>query len=146
MYIKVYEKGQRDNEFYGYVGPFAMNRTVTEEMHDLQYGSIYDEPYATWFIALDDDGKLLGFAAVFEKPKPNEVFLDNCYILPEHRGKGIGQELFKHRQEYAESIQGKRKIKAITKNDVQYHIYLKNGFVLTSKRGKYYWVVKEPVK
>lgn len=144
MQIKVYEPGYRDARFYSWVGPFALDRRVTEELHDMQYGSIYDEPYATWFIGVDEEtGDLIGFAALYEKTKPNEIFLDNCYILPQYRGKGYGKQLFAARMRHAERIQGKRKIKAITKNEIQYGIYLKHGMQLSSKRGKYYWVVKE---
>lgn len=146
IFIKVYENGVRDEQFYSFIGPFALNRKVTEEMHDFQYGGIYDEPYATWFIALDEAGTLLGFATLFEKPKPNEIFLDNCYVLEEYRKQGIGGKLFAARQEYAENIQNGRKIKGITKNEIQYRLYLKHGYKLSSKRGKYYWMVKEPVK
>lgn len=140
--IKVYDKGYRDAEFYNYIGPFALNRRVTEEMHDKQYGPIYDEPYAIWFIATKDNSELLGFCTLFDKEK--EIFFDNCYVLPEYRGQGIGQKLFTERLNYAKSIQGKRKIKAITMNIVQAHIYEKNGFRLSSKRGKYFWFELKP--
>lgn len=138
MKVIVYEKGVRDSRFYQYVGPFALSREVTKEMHDPQYGAIYDEEYAIWFILVNDDNELLGFASLFDKEK--EIFLDNCYIPHKHRGNGYGGYLFEYRLNYAKGIAGKRKIKGITKNDVQYHVYIKNGFTLASKRGKYYWM------
>lgn len=144
MKIKVYEKGCRDAEFYSYVGPFALNRKVTDEMHDKQYGPIYDEPYAVWFVATEANGELLGFCALFDKEK--EIFLDNCYVVKEHRGKGIGQKLFVARLERAKKIQGKRKIKGITMNEAQAHIYQKNGFRLASKRGRYFWFELAPAE
>jgi GNAT superfamily N-acetyltransferase len=140
--IIVYEKGNRDARFYRYIGPLALDRKVTAEMHDKQYGPIYDEPYAVWFMAIDDHGALLGFCTLFDKEK--EVFLDNCYVLPAHRGKGIGQRLFAERLNRAKAIQGRRKIRGITMNEAQAHIYSKFGFRLASKRGKYYWLELAP--
>lgn len=143
MEIKVYEKGQRDQAFYAYVGPYALSREVTKEMHDPQYGQIYDEPYAVWFLATEN-GKLLGFCALYDKPK--EVFFDNCYVVKDHRGQGIGKALFAARLEYSGRIAAGRKIKGVTMNPVQYEIYLKYGFKLASKRGKYYWMEMEVAK
>lgn len=142
MRVIVYEDGYRDQKFYGYIGPFALDRNITKEMHDPQYGAIYDEDYAIWFILVDDKDKLLGFATLFDKEK--EVFFDNCCVPKEQRGKGYGSYLFEYRLNYAKSIAGKRKIKGITKNDIQQHIYIKNGFKLASKRGKYYWMELVP--
>lgn len=144
MRIITYEKGHRDIAFYNYIGPLALNRNMITEMHDKQYGPIYDESYAIWFIALDDNDKLLGFCTLFDKEK--EIFFDNCYVLPEYRFKGFGRALFAARLERARLIQGNRKIKAITKNEIQASRYLKNGFRQTSKRGKYYWMELEAEK
>jgi GNAT superfamily N-acetyltransferase len=144
MKIYVYEKGQRDKEFYNYIGPFALNHRLSVEMHDKQYGSIYDEPFAIWFIATSDNGQLLGFCTLFEKEK--ELLFDNCYVLEQYRNNGIGQFLFTSRLNLAKNIQKGRKIKGITKNEIQLNIYLKNGFRIASKRGKYYWLVLEDSK
>lgn len=142
MNTLIYRAGEsRDNAFYGYIGPYALNREVTREMHDPQYGAIYDEPYATWFILTGNRGELYGFCAMFEKEK--EIFFDNCYVVKEFRGKGYGKKLFEIRLNMAKSIADGRKIKGITMNEIQYNIYLENGFRLASKRGKYYWMEME---
>jgi len=138
----IYRAGQpRDNAFYGYIGPYALNREVTKELHDPQYGSIYDEPYATWFILVGKHDETLGFCAMFEKEK--EIFFDNCYVPKEHRGKGYGKKLFETRLNMAKSIANGRKIKGITMNEIQHKIYEDYGFRTASKRGKYYWMVLE---
>lgn len=142
MKVIIYEPEKRDRDFYAYIGPYALDQSVTQELHDLQYGAIYDKPYATWFIAIDEtNNELLGFATLFDKPK--EIVLDNFYIVPNQRGKGFAKKLFAVRMERAVQMQGARKIKAITKNEIQYQIYLSFGMKLSSKRGKYYWCVKE---
>lgn len=132
---------ERDNRFYGYIGPYALNREVTAELHDTKYGCMYDESYATWIILLDKKENLLGFCAMFEKEK--EIFFDHFYILKEHRGKGLGKELFQTRLNMAKSIAEGRKIRGVTMNEIQYNVYLKYGFELASKRGKYYWMIME---
>lgn len=138
MNIRVFDKGDRPAEFYAYIGPYALNRAATKELHDPMYGSLYDETYAIWFVATGDDGTLLGFCALFDREK--ELFLDNCYVVPEYRRNGVGRALFAARMEYAKRIFNRRPIKGITMNESQYRIYLEHGFVLTSKRGKYYWL------
>ncbi len=142
MRIVIYEKGHRDANFYRYIGPLALSRGVTQEMHDKQYGPLYDEPYAIWFVAFDDHSEFLGCCTLFDKEK--EIFLDNCYVLPKHRGKGIGQQLFAERLRRARDLQGHRKIRGITMNEAQAHIYQKFGFRVASKRGKYYWMELAP--
>lgn len=138
----IYSANQpRDSKFYSAIGPYALSKEVTIEMHDLQYGSLYDMPYANWIILTDNKDDTIGFCAMFEKEK--EIFFDNCYVDPKHRGKGYGKELFKIRMNMAKSKANGRKIKGITMNDIQYNIYLKNGFILKSKRGKYYWMEME---
>ncbi len=146
MNIKVWGTNHRDWEFYLRIAPFALDRNVTKELHDLKYGGIYDEDYATWFVAISENQETLGFAALFEKKK--EIYLDHCFVSKENRGKGIGKKLFAKRLDVAKSIADGRPIKGITMNPVQYEIYLKHGFRLASKRGKYYWMVmdNEPTK
>lgn len=141
MKVLVYGKNERPAEFYAYVGPVALNRAATKELHDPQYGQIYDEPYATWFVAVDEADALLGFCALFDREK--ELFLDNCYVVPQHRRQGVGKALFAARLEYAKRIGNHRPIKGITMNEAQYRIYLAHGFTLSSKRGRYYWLKLE---
>lgn len=138
MPIRVFEKGHRPPEFYAYIGPYALNRSVTKEMHDPMYGQIYDEPHAVWFVDTTDTGDLRGFCALFDGDK--EIFLDNCYVVPGYRGQGVGRSLFATRLDYARGIAGGRRIRGITMNDTQYRIYLAHGFTLASKRGRYYWM------
>lgn len=140
--IIIYQCGQpRDHMFYSYIGPYALNRKVTSEIHDLQYGSIYDEPYAAWIIMTDKRDDLIGFCAIFEKEK--EIFFDNFYIVENYRRQGFARELFRFRMNMAKSIANGKKIKGITQSEIQYRIYNDNGFKLASKRGKYYWMVLE---
>lgn len=141
MNIRTFEKDDRPPEFYAHIGPYALNRSVTKEMHDPMYGHIYDEPHAIWFVAINDSGELLGFCTLFEREK--DLFLDNCYVVPGHRRNGVGRALFAARLEYAKRIANHKPIKGITMNESQYRIYLEQGFTLTSKRGKYYWLSLE---
>lgn len=142
MRIITYQPGERDDAFYRHIGPLALSRNVTGEMHDQQYGSLYDEPYATWLLAFADDGQFIGCAAIFNKPK--EVFLDHCYVLPTLRGIGIGKRLFAARLEVARALADQRPIRGITMNPCQRHIYELHGFTVRSQRGKYSWMECRP--
>jgi len=143
MKFVLYQKGQRDKKFYEWLGPYALDRSVSDEIHDRKYESIYDEPnIGTWVLAIAEDNKVMGFCAIYEKPK--EVYLDNSYVDKVYRNKGIGKALFEKRLGIAKELSGGRPIKGITKSECQYKIYLKYGFVLTSKRGRYWWVKLDP--
>nr|MDD5486722.1 hypothetical protein [Dehalococcoidales bacterium] len=66
--VMIFKAGEpRDDKFYQYIGPFALNRAVTKELHDPQYGAIYDEPYGTWFVMTDQQENVIGLCAMFEK-------------------------------------------------------------------------------
>lgn len=138
MHIQVFEKGIRPPEFYAFIGPVAFNRAAMKELHD-QYGSLYDEPHAVWFVALGEAGECLGFCALFDQDG-KDMFFDHCYVLPAHRNQGVGKALFAKRMDYARRIQGPRKVRGVTRNDVQYQTYLKHGFRLANKRGRYCWM------
>lgn len=46
-------------------------------------------PQETWKILLDNI--LIGFAVVREKP--DHLYLDHLYVLPEHQGRGVGKHV-----------------------------------------------------
>lgn len=133
--IITFDKGHRDSRFYNFVGKLALDRNVTKELHDIQYGSVYDEiDTATWLLA-SIDNVIVGCCAFYDRGK--YYLLDNTYVLKQFRGLGIGSLLFSKRFELARSFN--KTLKVITKNPIQAHIYEKYGFQLTSKRGKYLW-------
>ena len=49
----------------------------------------------TSFVAEDDDGKLVGFLIGFlSQTDPDEAYIHFVGVAPEHRGSGVGRELY----------------------------------------------------
>jgi len=143
MELVIYQKGKRDGRFYEWLGPYALDRSVSDEIHDRKYESLYDEPdIGTWVFAINEDKAVMGFCAIYEKPK--EIYLDNSYVDKAFRNVGVGNKMFEKRLEIAKELSNGRPIKGITKSECQYKIYLKHGFTLASKRGRYWWVKLDP--
>jgi GNAT superfamily N-acetyltransferase len=70
---------------------------MTEEL--LAAGLFGDRPYAEVVLA-DDDGGPVGFALFFHNfstflGRPG-IYLEDLFVLPEHRGHGIGRMLLAH--------------------------------------------------
>ncbi len=70
---------------------------MTEEL--LQAGLFGDLPYAEVVVA-EDDATALGFALFFHNfstflGRPG-IYLEDLFVLPEHRGRGIGRTLLAH--------------------------------------------------
>jgi GNAT superfamily N-acetyltransferase len=70
---------------------------MTEEL--LAAGLFGDRPYAEVVLA-EDDGRPLGFALFFHNfstflGRPG-MYLEDLFVLPEHRGSGIGRMLLAH--------------------------------------------------
>jgi len=70
---------------------------MTEALLDV--GLFGDRPYAEVVLA-DDDGRPAGFALFFHNfstflGRPG-IYLEDLFVLPEHRGSGIGRMLLAH--------------------------------------------------
>jgi GNAT superfamily N-acetyltransferase len=70
---------------------------MTEEL--LAAGLFGARPYAEVVLA-EDDGRPVGFALFFHNfstflGRPG-IYLEDLFVLPEHRGKGIGRTLLAH--------------------------------------------------
>ena len=70
---------------------------MTEEL--LTAGLFGDRPYAEVVLA-EDDGRPVGFALFFHNfstflGRPG-IYLEDLFVIPEHRGKGIGRMLLAH--------------------------------------------------
>jgi len=70
---------------------------MTEEL--LAAGLFGDRPYAEVVLA-EDDGRPVGFALFFHNfstflGRPG-IYLEDLFVIPEHRGQGIGRTLLAH--------------------------------------------------
>jgi GNAT superfamily N-acetyltransferase len=79
--------------------------TVSDETTDLTWQRFFDSTHVfTGFVA-EEDGKILGIAHAMLRQstgeKVGEMYLEDLYILPEARGKGIGRAMINHVKEHA---------------------------------------------
>ena len=111
--------------FWQLMGRFFADRYVRKE---LGMAMSSDERY-TWFIAIDG-ATVLGFCAAVATPAGIEF--KHRWVLPSHRGQGIGRALFKARLNFA----GDRPIKAIVVPSVQ-SLFERHGFIKVRQQGRY---------
>jgi len=74
-----------------------LEREVTMTEEKLDRALFGPRPYAETLIAEDDAGKAVGFALFFHNfstflAQPG-IYLEDLFVLPEHRGAGIGRAL-----------------------------------------------------
>lgn len=126
MHVNIICITNKDQCFYSMMGPFLARREVEKE---IGY-QIYDDDDKEWFIALDDCA-IVGFCYRHEKPK-GAYQIGSCYIVKEHRHKGIFQKLI---EEATTGITGN--VFLTTNNPVMQEILLKNGFAELGQRGSF---------
>lgn len=102
------------------------------------------------YIALDDDGKGLGFTQLY--PTFSSVsmqrfyILNDLFVLPEMRGKGIGESLLKTAQKFTKSINYKGlALETATDNPAQ-KLYERLGWQRETDFYHYFWKTDEALK
>lgn len=139
---KIYGKygNEKDKDFYSTIGKYALDQNVIGEMHDLIYGGLYDNTLSTWFIFYDNSDNIIGFICFYNKEK--YISLEYFYIEKMFRNKGNGKKILRFCLDYYKELFKDNiiRIKSTTKNEILLNIYLNHGFVVKSKRGKYYYV------
>lgn len=107
------------------MGKFFADRSVIKEM-DCQF---YNENNMIWFVDFDKEGNVVGFASI--QKKKDKSYLDNFYVIPSHRGQGIGRQLLN------EIIQEFDNIHLISRNDIAINMFKKVGFIEYGQNGRY---------
>lgn len=129
--INIYKK--QDYDFYGKMGKYFADKSIAKEL-DAQ---LYNTENATWAI-YEKGGEIFGFVSIQHLQKYD--LLDNFFILPEYRNKKIGTMLLKEILQYQ-----KQELRAITRNDIAFTMYMLNGFDVTKKNGRFFTLVKKDV-
>jgi len=82
------------------------------------------------FVAIDDDGTLLGFFVLSVNVKDNSAFIKMVVVNNEFRGKGYGDQMIKLIQKYALEIAGvsSLRINVFDVNASARKCYDRNGF------------------
>lgn len=94
----------------------------------------------TVYIGMYEDEKLIGFAGY--KILPDSIRLKTDYIVPECRGKGLYDELFKFRLETIRKKYGEVRMTAYC-TEMSIGTYKRHGFKSTSKKNSITFAVYE---
>ena len=65
------------------------------------FASLLNEEDMTVFCRVLD-GAVVGYASLYHEPGGAAVNFDSLAVAPEHQGKGLGEELFRHVEQYCE--------------------------------------------
>ncbi|MCD5325938.1 ribosomal protein S18-alanine N-acetyltransferase [Pontibacillus sp. HN14] len=110
---------------------FATPWTRDAFEHELQ-----DNPYATYFV-LEFDGELVGYCGLWVII--DEAHITNIAILPEYRGKKLGESLFQVVMEKARLVGAMQlSLEVRVSNIVAQRLYRKFGLVPGGIRKNYY--------
>lgn len=128
--VRILTEDMQDKNFYAEMGPYFASLDIKKELEN----QIYNKEGSTWFL-LYNKSELLGFCAIFELK--NYLYLDNFYILTEHRGNKYSNILFESILKYTSENYSGLKIKSITKTPEMFYMFEKNNFIHTGNNGRY---------
>jgi GNAT superfamily N-acetyltransferase len=82
--------------------------SLPDQMTDLTWERFFDSSHVfTGFVA-EEEGKIIGIAHAMLRQSTweavGEMYLEDLYIVPDARGKGVGRALINHVKEHAISV------------------------------------------
>ena len=112
-----------------YNSPAVLSNGSDEIYNNDIENCVNDCPFLEGYI-FEEDGNILGYAMTaksfsteFGKPC---IWIEDLYIKPEYRGKGIGSSFFKYIEEkYPNTLM---RLEAEEENENAIHVYRKNGY------------------
>jgi GNAT superfamily N-acetyltransferase len=129
--IKCYKAD--DASVWPAIGPFLTSRAVAKDlgMQPFSDGAI------AWWVATQD-GKTVGFCALMERR--GERWIDNSFVVPDARGKGIHKKLCEARDGYLKELP-ELPLNMCCKADRWKH-YKAQGFKEQRRRGEWVYGAK----
>lgn len=129
--IRIYMSDCQNEEFYAQMGKYFASLDIAKELER----QIYNKDNSVWYISTYKR-TILGFASLFDNGK--YYFLDNLYVLPEHRNDGVARELVTE----IVSDHTDKPIKCIATNPYALKIFHSLGFQEVGQNGKYKKLIK----
>ena len=129
--IQVYTSDFQNDRFYSKMGKFFASLDIAKELER----QVYNKDNSVWYLSCFDN-EVLGFAALFDNGK--HYFLDNLYVLPQHRNEGVAREIVRE----IVSNHTDKPILCIANNPYALKIFCSLGFKEVGKLGKYKKLVK----
>jgi [ribosomal protein S18]-alanine N-acetyltransferase len=100
------------------------------------YNELYHNHFANYLVMTDGD-QVIGYCGVWIIV--DEAHITNIAVLPEYRGKGLGEELMKKTMELAKHLGAtKMTLEVRVSNHVAQSLYRKLGFQNGGIRKQYY--------
>ena len=124
--IRLFRSDIQGRDFYKLMGPHFASLDIAKELER----QVYNKPNTNWLIAVNRF-EAIGFVSVHDGSK--RYFIDNLYVLPKFRKRGIAEELI---EEVCE-IHSDKPLHCIACNPYALKIFKKFGFVEVGERGKY---------
>lgn len=124
--IRVFKSEYQDDKFYALMGRYFASLDIAKELEQ----QVYNKDNSVWYVSMYKNA-VLGFVSVFDKGK--YLFIDNLYVMPECRGKGVAKELV----EYIVEDFTEKPIRCIASNPAALKIFDRFGFVEVGINGKY---------
>ena len=116
----------QDRDFYALMGPHFASLDIAKELER----QVYNKPNTGWVV--DGVGfNAYGFVSVHAEN--NRYFIDNLYVLPEFRNKGIARKLI----EKVCDVYSDKPLRCIACNPYALKVFERFGFVEVGERGKY---------
>ena len=129
--IRIYRSEYQNAEFYSKMGKYFASLEIAKELER----QLYNKPNSVWYLSTFKNS-ILGFAALFDNGK--YYFLDNLYVLPEHRREGTALEIVSE----IVSNHTDKPIKLIANNPYAIKIFSSLGFEEDGRNGKYQKYIK----
>ena len=125
-----------DEKLWTYIGKFCADKKIRDELGI----AISSNEDCVWYLLFNisnytHEKQLCGFCCAEEKR--NYIYFKHDFVFLCYRGKGIYKKLFNYRAD-----QWLNKTIKATANKQSLDMYIKNNFVIKSRKGKYFNVIK----
>jgi GNAT superfamily N-acetyltransferase len=138
MEIQRFEHSEENDFFWSKMGRFF----ASPKVRDAVGGFMTSDLRYTWWVAFDEAGQVRGFCAARRDKKGKRIYLTYAYVLPEHRGQGVYEQLFLARQADVMGWQGIESLWSVV-NPHSEKIFFEHGFIETGRKGQYVTVEKK---
>lgn len=129
--IRLYRSDMQDRDFYAIMGEHFASLEIAKELER----QVYNKPSTHWFVD-QRNGCAVGFVSVCETM--TSYFIDNLYVVPAYRSKGIASGLIRN---VCDKYNNKP-LRCIACNPYALKVFEGFGFVEVWQRGKYKKLVK----
>ena len=123
---RLFISDNQGRDFYALMGKYFASLDIARELEC----QVYNKPNTDWIVCVERS-EAIGFVSVHDESK--HYFIDNLYVLPEFRNRGIAEELI----EEVCDLYCNKPLRCIAFNPYALKIFEKFGFVEVGKSGKY---------